>query len=163
MSEGGSKGQDGDKPSAKEKLQMEIQSRLREAEELQKKSLELHKQAEEEEDPDVAQDLKFRARQTDKDAAKLMKIAERLQAGWLQGGAMGGGMGLGIAGGIGAAVGSILTGVVAIPTSGLGMLIGAGTGLAHGPWIKYTNDFSEDEAQSIVKEAEEEAEKVSKS
>lgn len=152
-----------EKPTAKEKLNNEIQSRLKEAHELQQESLRLHQQAEEEEDPEIAQDLKFEARETDKKAAKLMKTAERLQAGWLQGGALGGGMGIGLAGGIGAAVGSLLTGVVAIPTTGLGMLIGAGTGLAHGPWVKYTNDFSEEEAQSIVKEAEEEAERVSKS
>lgn len=154
---------EGGKPSAKEKLEKEISTRLNQAKELQEKSLELHKQAEEADDPKVSEDLKFQAREIDKKAAKLMKTAERLEAGWIQGGAMGTGLGVGAAGGIGAVVGTLVTGIVAIPTSGLGMLIGAGTGLIHGPWIKHCNDFSKDEADSIVKEAEEEAKKVSNS
>lgn len=151
------------KPSAKEKLEREISTRLNEAKGLQEKSLELHRKAEEAGDPKVSEDLKFQAREVDKKAAKLMKTAERLEAGWIQGGAMGTGLGVGAAGGIGAVVGTLVTGIVAIPTSGLGMLIGAGTGLIHGPWIKHCDAFSKDEAESIVKEAEEEAQRVAKS
>ena len=33
-------------------------------------------------------------------------------------------------------VGSIVGGVTAIPTTGLGLLVGAGTGAVHGPWVK---------------------------
>ena len=47
-------------------------------------------------------------------------------------------IGSGIASGIGMTVGSLVTGVTAIPTAGLGILIGAGTGLVHGPWVKFT-------------------------
>lgn len=153
----------GDKPSAKEKLKGEIQKRLDEAKNLQEKSLELHKQADEAVDPKVAEDLKFQAREIDKKAATLMKTAERLEAGWIQGGAIGTGIGVGAAGGLGAVVGTLVTGIVAIPTSGLGMLIGAGTGLIHGPWIKFTEDFSKEERDTIVAEAEQEAKKASSS
>ncbi|CAM1504864.1 Fc.00g024550.m01.CDS01 [Cosmosporella sp. VM-42] len=156
-------GQNGDKPSAKEKIKMEIVKRLEEAEELQGKSIDLHKQADEAEDPKVKEDLEFEAREIDKKAAKLMKTAERLQSGWLQGGAMGTGIGAGIASGVGIAVGALVTGVVAIPTSALGMLIGAGTGLVHGSWVKYTDVFSKDEADSILEESQQEAEKIANS
>lgn len=148
------------KPSPKEKLVQEVQNRLEEAKGLQEKSLDLHKQAEEEEDPEVAKELESQAREIDKKAAKLMKTAERLQSGWAQGGAMGTGIGTGIAGGVGVVVGTLVTGLVTIPTSGLGLLIGAGTGLVHGPWAKYTDAFSKDEADSIVEEAQQEADEI---
>ncbi|KAH6886964.1 hypothetical protein B0T10DRAFT_380301, partial [Thelonectria olida] len=144
----------------KEKIKKEIQDRLEEAKGLQDKSVELHRQADEAEDPKVAEDLRSEAREIDKKAAKLMKTAERLQSGWLQGGAVGTGIGAGIASGIGVTVGALVTGVVAIPTSGLGMLIGAGTGLVHGPWVKFVDTLSKDEADSIVEEAEKEAEEI---
>ncbi|KAM0421237.1 hypothetical protein ACHAPT_010959 [Fusarium lateritium] len=163
MSDDENKDQNDDKPSTKEKLTKEIQKRVDEAAELQNKSIELHKQADEAEDPQVAEDLRFEAKETDKKAAKLMKTAERLEAGWIQGGAFGTGIGAGIASGIGVTVGTLITGVVAIPTSGLGMLIGAGTGLVHGPWVKFTEAFSKEEADSIVQEAQKEADKITKS
>ncbi|KAF4970812.1 hypothetical protein FZEAL_9969 [Fusarium zealandicum] len=166
MSDNESKDQkdgEGGKLDAKERLTQEIQKRLDEAKELQEKSIELHKQADETEDPEAADELEAEAHEADKKAAKLMKTAERLEAGWLQGGAMGTGIGAGLASGIGIAVGSLVTGVVAIPTGGLGMLIGAGTGLVHGPWAKFTDKFSKEEANSIVEEAQQEADKVAKS
>ncbi|KAH6995509.1 hypothetical protein BKA56DRAFT_608822 [Ilyonectria sp. MPI-CAGE-AT-0026] len=88
-----------------------------------------------------------------------MKTAERLEAGWLQGGAVGAGIGAGIASGIGITVDSLITGIVAIPTSGFGMLIGAGTGPVRGHWVKYTDSFSIHEADTIKKEAQQEANK----
>lgn len=149
--------------TAKDKLKREIETRLNEAKELQQKSLKLHKQADEASDPEDAENLRFEAHETDKKAAKLMKTAERLEAGWLQGGAVGTGIGAGIASGLGITVGALVTGVVAIPTSGLGMLIGAGTGLVHGPWIKFTESFSKEESDSIVEEAQKEADEIAKS
>ncbi|RMJ19393.1 hypothetical protein CDV36_000909 [Fusarium kuroshium] len=157
------KGQDEDQPSTKERLTKEIQKRVDEASTLQEKSIQLHQQADEAEDSKVAEDLRFEARETDKKAAKLMKTAERLEAGWIQGGAFGTGIGAGIASGIGVTVGTLLTGVVAIPTSGLGMLIGAGTGLVHGPWVKFTEAFSKEEVESIVQDAQKEADNIIKS
>ncbi|KPM43745.1 hypothetical protein AK830_g2755 [Neonectria ditissima] len=164
MSDNEGKGQSGGgKPSAKDKLKQEIEARLEEAKQLQEKSIDLHKQADEAEDSEVAEKLNAEAREVDKKAAKLMKTAERLEAGWLQGGAFGTGIGAGIASGIGVTVGTLLTGVVAVPTAGLGMLIGAGTGLVHGPWVKYTEAFSTEETDTIKKEAQEEANNIAKS
>ncbi|KAK7425594.1 hypothetical protein QQZ08_007917 [Neonectria magnoliae] len=163
MSNNEGKGQNDNKSSAKDRLKKEIESRLDEAKQLQEKSMDLHKQADEAEDPKVAEELNSEAREVDKKAAKLMKTAERLEAGWLQGGAVGTGIGAGIASGLGIAAGSLITGVVAIPTTGLGMLIGAGTGLVHGNWIKYTDSFSKEEAERIKEEAQEEANKIANS
>lgn len=59
-----------------------------------------------------------------------------MQNGAFQGGAAGAGIGAGIAGGLGTVVGSIVGGIAAIPTTGLGILIGAGTGAIHGPWVR---------------------------
>lgn len=64
------------------------------------------------------------------------KIAQRLQSGTWQGGAAGGGIGLGTGLGLGTLVGTLLSGVLSIPTTGLGILIGAGVGAIHGPFIK---------------------------
>lgn len=163
MSNKEGKGQSGGNLSAKDKLRREIETRLDKAKQLQEKSIELHKQADEADDPKVAEELNSEAREIDKRAAKLMKTAERLEAGWLQGGAVGTGIGAGIASGIGITVGSLITGVVAVPTSGLGMLIGAGTGLVHGHWVKYTDSFSKQEADTIKNEAQQEANEIANS
>ncbi|KAI1141543.1 hypothetical protein F5Y05DRAFT_372985 [Hypoxylon sp. FL0543] len=148
------------KKTTKEKLLEEITTRIEESKKLQEKSVQLHKQAEEAEDPAIAEDLKFQARELDRKAAKLLKTAKRLEAGWLQGGAAGAGIGAGIAGGLGMTVGSLVSGLVAIPTTGLGILVGAGTGLVHGPWVKFTEAFSKDEVDEIDKEAEDEARRI---
>lgn len=63
----------------------------------------------------------------------------KVQNGAFQGGAAGAGIGAGIAGGLGTVVGSIVGGIAAIPTTGLGILIGAGTGAIHGPWVRQNN------------------------
>ncbi|KAI1387473.1 uncharacterized protein F4822DRAFT_283764 [Hypoxylon trugodes] len=149
------------KPTTKEKLLEEITTRIEESKKLQEESVQLHKQAEEAEDPAVAEDFKFQARGLDRKAAKLLKTAKRLESGWMQGGAAGAGIGAGIAGGLGMTVGSLVSGLVAIPTTGLGILVGAGTGLVHGPWVKFSQAFSKDEVDEIDKEAEEEAKRIS--
>lgn len=64
---------------------------------------------------------------------------------------------------LGITVGSLITGVVTISTSGLGMLIGSGTGLVHGHWVKYTDSFSKQEADTIKKEFQQEANKIANS
>ncbi|KAI0113203.1 hypothetical protein F4814DRAFT_449652 [Daldinia grandis] len=145
------------RPTTKEKLIEEITSRIEESKKLQEESVQFHKQADEAEDPDVAEDLKFRARELDRKAAKLLKTAKRLESGWLEGGVTGAGIGAGIAGGLGITVGSLVSGLVAIPTTGIGILVGMGTGLVHGPWVKFSEAFSKDEVDEIDKEAEEEA------
>ncbi|KAI1337074.1 hypothetical protein F5Y15DRAFT_170753 [Xylariaceae sp. FL0016] len=152
-------GQDGGKkrPTTKEKLMEEIQKRTEESKKLQEESMRLHEQAERETDPKIAEDLRFEAKEIDKKATRLLKIAKRLEQGWLQGGAAGAGIGTGIAAGLGMTVGALVSGLAAIPTTGLGMLVGAGTGLVHGPWVKFTQAFSQDEVDEIDKEAEAEA------
>ncbi|KAI0899232.1 hypothetical protein F4806DRAFT_457129 [Annulohypoxylon nitens] len=148
------------RPTTKEKLLEEITTRIEESKKLQEESVQLHKQADEADDPAIAEDLKFQARKLDRDAAKFLKTAKRLETGWMQGGAAGAGIGAGIAGGLGMTVGSLVSGLVAIPTTGLGILVGAGTGLVHGPWVKFSQAFSKDEVDEIDKEADEEARRI---
>ncbi|KAI1211284.1 uncharacterized protein F4807DRAFT_458853 [Annulohypoxylon truncatum] len=154
------KGDQPKRPTTKEKLLEEITTRIEESKKLQEESVRLHKQADEAEDPAIAEDLKFQARKIDRNAAKLLKTAKRLESGWMQGGAAGAGIGAGIAGGLGMTVGSLVSGLVAIPTTGLGILVGAGTGLVHGPWVKFSQAFSKDEVDEIDKEADEEAQRI---
>ncbi|CAJ2505340.1 Uu.00g127340.m01.CDS01 [Anthostomella pinea] len=146
--------------STKEKLMSEISKKIEESKSMQAESMDLHRQAEEAVDPKIKEDLDFKAKQLDKTATKLLKTAKRLEKGWLQGGAAGAGLGTGIAAGLGMTVGSLVTGLVAIPTTGLGIVIGAGTGLVHGPWVKFTEAFTKDDVDEIDKEAEEEAQRI---
>lgn len=155
--------QEGKTPTSKDKLLEEIHKRIEEAKPLQEESIQLHKRADETGDPKEAEELRAQAKELDKKASKLLKTAERLQAGWLQGGAMGGGIGVGVAGGLGATVGAVVSGLTAIPTAGLGMLVGSGYGLIHGPWIKFTEAFSKEESDDIVDEAETEARHIAES
>ncbi|KAF2214673.1 hypothetical protein CERZMDRAFT_95065 [Cercospora zeae-maydis SCOH1-5] len=64
------------------------------------------------------------------------KMARRMQSGTWQGLFGGAGIGAGVSLGLGALVGTLVGGLLSIPTTALGGLIGAGTGAAHGPWIK---------------------------
>ncbi|KAI3320319.1 hypothetical protein HD806DRAFT_524966 [Xylariaceae sp. AK1471] len=150
------------RPSTKEKLLEEITKKIDESKSLQEESMSLHQRAEEvaENDPELAEDLKFKAREIDKKATKLLKTARRLESGWMQGGAAGAGIGAGIAAGVGTTVGSIVGGLAAVPTTGLGILVGAGTGLVHGPWVKFTEVFTKTEVSDIDREAEEEARRI---
>ncbi|KAI1118212.1 hypothetical protein F5Y14DRAFT_447093 [Nemania sp. NC0429] len=150
------------RPSTKEKLLQEITQRIEESKSLQEESIGLHQRAEEvaEHDPQLAEDLLSKAREIDKKAARLLKTARRLESGWMQGGAAGAGIGAGIAAGLGTTVGSLVGGLVSIPTTGLGILVGAGTGLVHGPWVKFTQVFTKDEVSEIDHEAEEDARRV---
>ncbi|KAI5866266.1 hypothetical protein GGS23DRAFT_594399 [Durotheca rogersii] len=147
-------------PTSREKLLEEIATRIEESKKLQEESTELHKQADGAGDPAAAEDLKFRARELDRKAAKLLKTAKRLETGWVQGGAAGAGIGAAVAGGLGVTVGSLVAGLVAIPTTGLGILVGAGAGLVHGPWVKFAQALSGDEVDEIDAQAEAEARRV---
>lgn len=64
------------------------------------------------------------------------KLARRLQSGAWQGTAFGGGIGAGVGMGLGTVVGVVTGGLVSLPTTALGALIGSGVGAVHGPWIK---------------------------
>ena len=67
-------------------------------------------------------------------------------------GASGAGIGGGVAAGLGTTVGAVVGGVVGIPTTGLGLLVGAGTGAVHGPWVKLTGKGDEKEKGNDEKE-----------
>jgi hypothetical protein len=64
------------------------------------------------------------------------KMAKRLQSGSWQGFGFGGGIGAASGLGTGAALGTLLGGILMVPTTGLGMLIGTGVGAVHGPFVK---------------------------
>jgi hypothetical protein len=156
-------GEEGKKrPSTKEKLLEEITKKIDESKRLQEESMSLHQRAEEvaANDPQLSEELEAKARAIDRQATKLLKTARRLESGWMQGGAAGAGIGAGIAAGIGTTVGSIVGGIAAVPTTGLGILVGVGTGLVHGPWVKFTEVFTKDEVSEIDEEAEEEARRI---
>ncbi|KAI0022865.1 hypothetical protein F4780DRAFT_777324 [Xylariomycetidae sp. FL0641] len=156
-------GEGGEKrPTTKEKMIEEIAKRVEESKSLQEQSMDLHRRAEEAGDSPEAEDLKQQAKELDKQATKLLKTAKRLEQGWLQGGTVGGGIGAGIAGGLGMTVGTLVTGLVAIPTTGVGILAGAATGLVHGPWVQFTKAFTDKDVEEIDSAAEEAANKIAK-
>jgi hypothetical protein len=74
----------------------------------------------------------------ERQAQKQLKTSQRLQSGAWQGFGAGAGMGAATGIGLGGAVGTVTGGVLAVPLTALGGLVGAGAGLAHGPWIKLT-------------------------
>ncbi|KAI0128869.1 hypothetical protein BJ170DRAFT_349789 [Xylariales sp. AK1849] len=130
---------------AKDKLLKDLTAKLEESKDLEEQSQRLRKKAEEVEDSEEADKLRAEAEELEGKAKTLIKHAQRLQNGAFQGGMAGGGIGAGIAGGLGTVVGSIVGGVTAIPTTGLGILIGAGTGAIHGPWVKLVQDTVKEE------------------
>jgi hypothetical protein len=77
-------------------------------------------------------------------ATEYIRKSEKLHNGAMQGGFMGGGIGAATGMGVGTVVGTVVGGVTAIPTTGLGMLIGAGAGAIHGPWVKVENGGKKD-------------------
>lgn len=96
------------------------------------------------------------------------KFARRLQSGPWQGAAAGGGIGLGTGLGVGAAVGTLVGGVVSIPTTGLGALIGTGVGAVRGPFIKvgggrekrWDEATTEEVMEAVEKDGKEEGQTV---
>ncbi|KAJ9617256.1 hypothetical protein H2200_000977 [Cladophialophora chaetospira] len=64
------------------------------------------------------------------------KMAKRLQSGSWQGFGFGGGIGAASGLGIGAVTGTVLGAILAVPTTGIGMLAGTATGAIHGPFVK---------------------------
>ncbi|PPJ56404.1 hypothetical protein CBER1_00690 [Cercospora berteroae] len=64
------------------------------------------------------------------------KMARRMQSGTWQGLFGGGGIGAGVGMGLGTVLGLLVGGILSIPTTAIGGLVGASTGAIHGPWIK---------------------------
>ena len=87
------------------------------------------------------------------------KAAKRMQSGTWQGLGFGGGIGAATGMGLGAGVGTLLGAVTAVPTTGLGMLIGSGVGAIHGPWVKLgggEKKFEDAEPEEVVDALEQE-------
>ncbi|WPH04999.1 Hypothetical protein R9X50_00789700 [Acrodontium crateriforme] len=80
------------------------------------------------------------------------KLARRLQSGAWQGAAGGVGIGGGIAMGLGATVGTLVGGVVAVPTTALGGIIGTGVGAIHGPWFTLKKGGNKDSTGNLTPE-----------
>ncbi|KAK5451997.1 hypothetical protein LTS15_007720 [Exophiala xenobiotica] len=91
------------------------------------------------------------------------KMAKRLQSGAWQGMGFGGGIGAGGALGLGAGVGTVLGAILAVPSTGLGMLVGSGVGAIHGPWVKLgggkEEPFEDADPEKVVDALEEETRK----
>lgn len=78
------------------------------------------------------------AAEHERQAQSQLKTSRRLQSGAWQGFGAGAGMGAATGVGLGGVVGTLSGGILAVPLSALGGLVGAGAGAIHGPWIKLT-------------------------
>ncbi|EXJ80895.1 hypothetical protein A1O3_07183 [Capronia epimyces CBS 606.96] len=86
------------------------------------------------------------------------KMAKRMQSGTWQGLGFGGGIGAATGLGLGAGLGTVLGAIAAVPTTGIGMLVGSGVGAIHGPWIKLggkEEKFEEADPEKIADALEE--------
>ncbi|KIV99479.1 uncharacterized protein PV09_08899 [Verruconis gallopava] len=78
------------------------------------------------------------AAEYERQAQSQLKTSRRLQSGAWQGFGAGAGIGAATGMGLGGIVGTLSGGVLAVPLTAVGGLIGASTGFFHGPWIKLT-------------------------
>jgi hypothetical protein len=142
--------------ATKQKIILEITKRLKNAEEAQTAASQFRQHANEVDDPEEKRKAVEEAVKEEKKAKNELKIAQRLQSGVWQGGSSGAGIGAGVGMGTGTVVGALVGGVTAIPTTGLGLLVGAGTGAIHGPWVKLGNDGKKEETEGERKKASQE-------
>lgn len=99
---------------------------------------------------------------TEMEANGHSKMAKRMQSGTWQGLGFGGGIGAATGLGLGTGLGVLLGAITAVPTTGIGMLVGSGVGAFHGPWVKLGGKevkFEEADPEQIVDALEEEREK----
>ena len=120
----------------KQKFIDQAQKHLAKVTAAQEAATQAQEEAEKLEDPEERETALAEAAKQNDIAKREMKIVQRLQSGVWQGGLGGAGIGAGVGMGVGTAVGTLVGGVTAIPTTGLGALIGVGTGAIHGPWAK---------------------------
>jgi hypothetical protein len=137
--------------SSADRVRVQLISKLTEAEEATNAANLAKQRADATDDLEEKAVVLEEAAKQDKRAKAAMKAANRLQSGVWQGGAGGAGIGAGVGAGVGTLVGTIVGGVASVPTTGLGLLVGAGTGAVHGPWIKIKreNEDSADEKNTI--------------
>lgn len=101
-------------------------------------------------DPKERQRMLQEAYDREIEANGQSKMARRMQSGAWQGAAGGAGIGGGVGMGLGTVVGTLVGGVVTLPTTALGGLIGAGVGGIHGPFIKFTSDKKKKDGKAEV-------------
>ncbi|ESZ92910.1 hypothetical protein SBOR_6683 [Sclerotinia borealis F-4128] len=128
------------RPSTQEKVLSQINEKIKAAQEATEQASLAREKASSLPDSEEAQEQKAKlieeAKKFENRANSELKLAQRLQSGVWQGGAGGAGIGAGIGLGLGTVVGTVVGGVASVPTTGLGLLAGMGTGAAHGPWFK---------------------------
>ncbi|KXH36461.1 hypothetical protein CSIM01_04976 [Colletotrichum simmondsii] len=137
------------KQTQKEKVIAQATAKLEEAQKETEAAQALRERAEATEDPEEKKKILAEAAEHEKKAQGSAKQSKRLQSGVWQGGiggaGIGAGLGTGLGAGVGTLVGAVVGGVTAIPTTGLGLLVGAGTGAIHGPWYKLEQQKKEAE------------------
>ncbi|KAI9664640.1 MAG: hypothetical protein M1821_006086 [Bathelium mastoideum] len=121
---------------------------------------EARKRADAATDPEERKRIEQEARELEKTARSQLRVAKRLESGAWQGAGAGIGIGAATGLGLGTVVGAVLGGVIAIPTTTLGGLVGAGTGAIHGPWIKLGGDNLTSHGEEAVNSSKNAVEKV---
>ncbi|TDZ33384.1 hypothetical protein C8035_v010863 [Colletotrichum spinosum] len=148
------------KQTRRDKILAQAAAKLDEAQQEVKAAEEARQRGDAVEDPEEKKKIFGEASEHEKRAKALAKDSHRLQSGLWQGGISGAGIGAGIGTGLGAGVGTIVGavvgGVASIPTTGLGLLIGAGTGAIHGPWYKLDSREKKGPVEEGLEEAMEE-------
>jgi len=136
-----------EKQTQRDKLLAQATAKLQEAQQEAEEAQRARQRAEGVEDPEEKKKILAEAAEHEKKSKSLETQSQRLQSGVWQGGiggaGIGAGIGTGLGAGVGTLVGAVVGGVTAIPTTGLGLLIGAGTGAIHGPWYKLDQEKEE--------------------
>jgi len=114
-------------------------------------------------------DLLEESQRKEKAARAKSRESRRMASGAWQGAAAGAGYGAAVGAGLGAVVGTLVGAIAAIPTTGLGGLIGLPVGYFHGPFVKndvpdrpIQGEMSEEQQHRAVLKAVEDAEKQEK-
>ncbi|OAP57914.1 hypothetical protein AYL99_08652 [Fonsecaea erecta] len=148
----------GDKIPSREEMVKTIES-LQKAQKAQSTANDLKSRAMALTDPKQREKLLKEAFDKEVEAHGHSKMARRLQSGTWQGFGFGGGIGAATGLGLGAGVGTVLGAIAAVPTTGLGMLIGSGVGAIHGPWVKLggkEEKFEDADPEKVVEALEQE-------
>ncbi|TID26083.1 glycoside hydrolase family protein [Venturia nashicola] len=97
---------------------------------------EAQQRADEADDDTIKEKALEEVEKHEKTANEHIEKAKVIESGALQGAFAGAGIGAATGMGLGTALGTVVGGVTAIPLTGLGALVGAGSGAIHGPWLK---------------------------
>lgn len=139
----------------REKQLAEASEFAKQAHESQAAAAAAQQRADDTDDETIKEQALQEVEQHQKNANKHIEKAKVLESGALQGAFAGAGIGAATGMGIGTAVGTLVGGIAAVPTTGLGALIGAGTGAIHGPWVKLPK-FKDENGDAVGGEENEE-------